>query len=160
MANKQQPRGMRPYGEVRSINPYKAAGTIYPGDTVAADNAGNVARSITVPLRGVALNYALAGEVVMVADDPNQLFVVESNGATAQADVNLNSSLNLGTPSTAYKLSGLFMDNAANATTATLAVKILAPSPAIDNEVGVINTDVIVKINNHDLASGTGSVGI
>lgn len=160
MANKQQPRGMRPYGEVKSINPYKAAGTVYPGDSVSADNAGQVARSITVPLRGVALNYAVAGEIVMVADSPEQKFVVESNGATAQADVNLNSSLNLGTPSTSYKLSGLYLDNTANATTATLAVKILAISPAIDNEVGVTNVDVIVKINNHDLAAGTGTAGI
>lgn len=161
MANKNQPVGLRPHGQLERARKYVAGSTVYPGDPVALATDGQVDSSITVPLLGVALNYAVAGENVMVADHPDQIFEVQADGAIAQADIQGNFELLLGTASTLYKRSACVMNAAtADNTTATLAVKLLAIGDEVTQEVGVTNVDVIVKINNHVLNSGTGTAGL
>lgn len=160
MANKNQAIGLRPEGELIRARKYVAGSTVYPGDPVAIATDGKVGSSITVPLLGVALNYAVADENVMVADHPDQLFVAECDEASVQAGVAGNYELVLGTASTTYKRSAAYVDGSTIATTATLAVKVLAIADAIDNEANSDNVDVICKINNHVLSGGTGTAGL
>ena len=161
MANKNQANGLKPHGELIRARKYIAGSTVYPGDPVAVATDGKVDSSITVPLLGVALNYAVADEYVMIADHPDQMFEVEADEALTQADVYGNFDLILGSASTLYKRSAATLDGStADNTTATLAVKVLAIGDAVGNTVGVDNVDVIVKINNHVLNGGTGSAGL
>jgi hypothetical protein len=119
---------------------------------MAAD--GQIDASVTAPLLGVALSYAsAAGQEVLVADDPDQMFVVQSDAALAATDVGINAPLTLGTPSTTYKRSGCELDGANAAADAALDVKILGISPEPGNEAGAVNVDVIVKINSHFLGN-------
>ena len=160
MANANTPFGLRPYGDLLRVRRYVAGSTVYPNDPVAMANDGQVDSSVTTPLLGVAMNYATAGQDVMVADDPNQLFEVESDEATAAADVGLNADLALGTASTTYKMSRAYLDGSTAATTATLAAKILDVVRYPNNTAGVDNVNVIIKLNNHFLGSHTGTAGI
>lgn len=162
MANKNQPVGLRPHGELIRARKYIAGSTIYPGDPVAIATDGKVDPSVSVPLAGVALNYASGdGVEVMVADHPDQIFEIQANGAISQSDIQGNFDLSLGSPSTLYKRSAAVMDAAtADNTTATLAVKLLAIGDEISQEEGATNVDVIVKINNHVLNGGTGTAGL
>lgn len=160
MANRDMPVGLKPYEELVRARKYVAGSTIYPGDPVALASDGQVDSSVTVPLIGVALNYATANQDVMVADSPNQMFVAQATASIAASDVGQNASLSLGTASTAYKISRAEVDQSTLATTATLAVKILGIGEAIDNAAGSADVDVIVKINNHSLGSHTGTAGV
>jgi hypothetical protein len=160
MANKNQPIGLKPHGELLRIRKYEAGSTVYPGDPVAIATDGQVDSSITVPLLGVAMNYATVGQDLMVADHPDQMFEVEADEALTQASVSGNFDLVLGTASTTYKRSAAYLDGSTIATTATLAAKIVAIADGVDNEIGSDNVDVIIKINNHVLNGGTGTAGL
>lgn len=160
MANKNQAKGLAPAERLLRARKYVAGSTVYPGDPVAIAADGAVDPSVTPPLIGVALNYALAGEAVMVADHPDQIFAVEADEALAQTDVGGNFDLILGSPSTLYKRSAAILDGSSIATTATLAVKMLGIAPGVDNAAGADNVDVLVKINNHSLGSHTGTAGL
>lgn len=160
MANKDMPVGLKPYEECLRARKYVAGSTVYPGDPVALAADGQVDSSVTVPLIGVALNYATVGQDVMIADHPDQLFVAQATAAIATTDVGQNASLSLGTASTAYKMSRSEVDQSTLATTATLAVKILGIAEAIDNTANSADNDIIVKINNHSLGSHTGTAGV
>ena len=97
---------------------------------------------------------------VMVADNPELLFEVqEINSGTplAAADVGLNANLAIG--SNNGFVSGATIDNATELTTATLGVKLLGLVQRADNAVGAA-ARWLVKLNNHQLASGTGTAGI
>lgn len=160
MANKNMPVGLKPYEQLLRARKYTAGSTVYPGDTVALATDGQVDSSITVPLIGVALNYATVGQDIMIADHPDQIFIAEADEAIAAADVGKNCTLALGTASTTYKMSRAYVDGSEVADTATLAVKILGIGEAIDNAASSDNVDVIVKINNHSLGSHTGTAGL
>lgn len=161
MANQNTPKGLVPYGQLYRATAYVAGSTCYPNDPVALASDGQVDPSVTVPLLGVALNYATVGQTVMVADHPDQLFEVESDEATATTDVGLNASLALGIPSTTYKMSRCYLDGSTAATTnPTYATKILGIAPTVGNSAAVDNVNVIVKINNHLLGSSTGTDGL
>lgn len=96
----------------------------------------------------------------MVVDDPNVIFEVqEVSGGTAltEAAVGLNTNLVVGT-NNGY-VSGWEVDNATEAATATLQVKLLGLARRADNAFGE-HAKWLVKINNHELASGTGTAGL
>lgn len=164
MANKNQPIGLRPHGELIRARKYIAGSAVYPGDPVSIATDGKVDPSVTVPLVGVALSYASGdGQEVMVADHPDQMFEVQAAGSAAivQADIQGNFNLALGTPSTVYKRSSAIMDaDTADNTVATLAVKLLAIGDEITQEENANYCDVIVKINNHVQNGGTGTAGL
>lgn len=177
MANLNLPNGFKMYGRQYHIGIYIAQGTIYPGDAVkfhtgdsdtAQANGANYRASVVVgtaaaALCGVALNYATAGQVVRVADDPNQLFLVMADAA----DVDTNGDIGLNAPIVAtagdatFKASRQALDSSDIDTTATDELKILGVLPRQDgkNELGAYVT-CIVKINNHQLSAGTGSAGV
>lgn len=163
MANVDRPQGLRPKGDVLRANEYVAAGAIYPGDAVAMTAAGKVvAASASDPLCGVAAGYAAAdGDAVLVWDHPEQMFLVQADGADidAQTDINLNYDFVATAGDSAYRVSRMELDSSTGATTAALPLKLLAVDKRPDNALGA-NVDCIVKINNHKLAGGTGTVGI
>lgn len=160
MANKNQPRGLRPHGRVLRMRPYVAGSTIYANAAVSLAADGQVDAATSGKLLGVAANYATANQTVFVYDDPQQLFEVEGDTAVAAADIGLNCTLNAGTDSTTYKLSGQTADiDGTMADTATLSLQILGHVPQSDNEVNAVNNDIVVRINAHQLQA-VGQQGI
>lgn len=170
MANTDRPRGFKPYGELMHVGVYVAGGTIYPGDAVKAEaGAANttqkrmrvVVAATAQALMGVALNYAVSGDLVRVADDPSQLFEGQGDGADfdENADLGLNTEIVATAGSTTYKASQMEVDTSELATTATLVIKVVGVVPEPNNAFGA-NVNLIFKINNHQLGSHTGTAGV
>jgi len=98
---------------------------------------------------------------LLVADDPQLIFEAETSGATfATADVSLNASFAIGTPSTTTGASGATIDLSTKATTANLVLKIVGFPNRPDNAIGDSYTRAYVSINNHSYKGGTGTVGV
>lgn len=96
----------------------------------------------------------------LVVDDPNAEFEVQEVGTgtpLTAADIGLNTNLVLGAGN-GY-VSGWMLDNATEAVGATLQCRILGLVQRLDNAVGQY-AKWRVKINNHELNSGTGTVGL
>lgn len=163
MANEDRPQGLRPRGPVRKATEYTAGSAIGIGDAVAMAADGQidaVSGAYTGSLLGVCLSQATtAGDKVTVCDDPAQEFVIQADGAEIAAATDFN--LNYGVTGTAAS-SGegrMELDSSTAATTATLPLKALRLDERPDNALGA-QADVVVKINNHELSGGTGTVGI
>lgn len=165
MANKDRPRGFEPSGPLLRLGEYQAGGVTYPGEMVYLDSSGQVtvgAATATSALLGVAQSLASsAGVSVMVADDPNQKFVVQVDDASVsqQTDINLNYTVLATGEDATYKISRMELDGSAGGTTAALSLKILGIEKSVGNSLGS-TVDVIVTINNHQLGGGTGTAGI
>ena len=99
----------------------------------------------------------------LVVDDPNVLFEVQENSngtALAAADIGLNTVLKSGTGN-GY-VSGWLLSSATDATpntTATLAVRLMGLVRRSDNAFGAYAKHII-KINVHELGTGTGAAGV
>lgn len=165
MANTDRVKGFEPWGPCLQANEYEADTTIYKGDLLKLKSDGQVepCAAGTVAAVGVALNYATAGNKVLVADNPNQQFVCQSDDATepaAQTAMNLNYNIVVGTASTRYRRSAMEVDGSTGATDSNLPIKMLRLAPAIDNEFGA-NARVICVINNHIFkSSDVGTLGV
>lgn len=88
---------------------------------------------------------------LLVIDDPNVLFEIqEVSGGTAltASALGLNVSFSAGTPSTTTGLSGAVIDNTTEATTNTLALKLVGVSSRPDNAIGD-SCVWIVRLNRH-----------
>lgn len=88
---------------------------------------------------------------LLVADDPNLIFEMqEATGGTAltAADLGLNVSIAVGSPSTTTGKSGATIDNSTEATSNLLALKLFGFYPAVDNAVGD-SCRWLVRINRH-----------
>jgi len=98
-----------------------------------------------------------------VVDDPNVIFEVQENSNGTQlaaADVGLNTILKSGTGN-GY-LSGWLLSSATDATpatTATLAVRLMGLVRRQNNAFGAY-AKWLVKINVHELGTGTGAAGV
>lgn len=173
MANSDTPRGLKPYGRLYHVGIYVAGATIFPGDVVKFETgAANVtqkrarviASTAAAACCGVALNYATVGQSVRVADDPAQLFVGQCDdaGIASNADLGMNAAILATAGDTTYKCSRMEIDASTKATTATLELKVIGIMDRQDgkNEFGNAFVEVIVKINNHQLGSGTGTLAI
>ena len=95
---------------------------------------------------------------VYVTDDPETIYEAEVSGTVATTLVGLNAN-HADAGVSAFGQSGETVNAATAATTATLTFKILGFVQAVDNEVGTY-AKVFGKINNHQLASGTGTLGV
>lgn len=100
-----------------------------------------------------SLLYRAASTVrrLLVADDPNLLFEIqEVTGGTALTanDLGLNVSLAIGSPSTTTGKSGATIDNATEATSNTLALKLVGVVSRPDNAIGD-SCKWLVRINRH-----------
>ena len=102
---------------------------------------------------------------VWVADSPDLVFEVEAtNGGSAYsfavADIGQNANVYAGAGSTTTGTSAHSADLGDKGTTATLPLKVLGVSKKIGNDATGNYTKVLVKINNHQLMSGTGTAGV
>jgi hypothetical protein len=104
--------------------------------------------------------------VVYVADDPSLLFEAQEDGDTdplETIDVGQNLNAVVGSGSTVTGASGMELDSDSHNTTATLTLKLMELAQRADNEWvsgGQAYTRWIVKINNHQLGSSTGTAGV
>ena len=101
--------------------------------------------------------------IAFVADDPDQLFIAQqdSDGSNlVAADLNLNADLVFGTGSTTTGMSGVEIDSSSKNTTAALQVKLLDFYDAPSNDATANNSVLVIKINNHQLGSHTGTTGV
>jgi hypothetical protein len=98
---------------------------------------------------------------LLVADDPNLVFEAQTIGATfATANVGLNCEIDATAGSTTSGASGMGVDLAALATTATLPLKVVGFPSRPDNNIGDAFTSAYVVINNHQYKGSTGTAGV
>lgn len=102
---------------------------------------------------------------LLVSDDPNTVYEVQYAGtsvaaATITANVGLNGQFTLTAGSTTSGSSGMQLDSAGLATTATLPLKIVGFPNRPDNIPGDVYFSYYVKLNSSQLASGTGTAGV
>jgi hypothetical protein len=102
---------------------------------------------------------------LLVADDPNLVYEVQYAGtavvaATITANVGLNGQFTLTGGSTASGSSGMQLDSAGLATTATLPLKVVGFPNRPDNIPGDQFFSYWVKLNSSSMATGTGSAGV
>ena len=91
-----------------------------------------------------------------VADDPYERFEVQSDGATAAADVGLNADIVYAAGSSPDYVSGVELDFS-DQKTATAQLRILGISKDPDNNTaGSANVNLVVMINEHFLKGTTG----
>lgn len=97
----------------------------------------------------------------LVCTDENAVYEVQCTGALTAADIGLNidATAGAGAGNTTSGASGYAVDSGAMDTTATRVYKILALVPRVDNEFGAYQK-VLVKINNHQFGSHTGTAGV
>lgn len=109
---------------------------------------------------------ASTAQYVLVCDSPDVVYEVEAvTGSNASysfavADVGQNADLATVAGSTVTGTSAAALDMATKNTTATLQWKILGVVQRPDNEITGASTKVQVKINNAQMAAGTGTAGI
>lgn len=108
---------------------------------------------------------ASTGQYVLVCDAPDIIYEVEATNAGsaysfAVADVGQNANINAGAGSTTTGASAHSLDLNDKGTTATLPFKIVGVVQRPDNEVTGNYTKVLVKVNNAQFGTGTGTVGV
>ena len=138
------------------------------GVTAAANGASQSVLGVVIGFAPNPLNLNLtigstapitAGMQVYVVDDPKVLFQGAMSGtALASANLGLNTVINTGTAG-ANGRSGQLVD-AAVANGASAPLRILEYVEAPDNVYTATNAQVVVQINNHQLAPATGTAGV
>ena len=184
MANADTPFGLKPVKDAGSgyetgglsmyYVPASDGTALYIGDPVvksgSADAAGipGAVRAVAAgPITGVVMGFVPDGTTdqagyraastaayVLVCDNPDEAFIIQDDTGIAAADVGLNANMTIAAGSSYSKRSGVTLDAATKATTATLALKILGLAPLPGNEFGA-NNKLLVKINNHTEAQAS-----
>jgi len=126
-------------------------------------DAGNVPP--VTDLNTPVYRRASTDRYLLVADDPALVYEVQIAGAgpasaAATALVGLNGQFTLTAGSTTSGASGMQLDSAGTATTATLPLKIVGIPNRPDNIPGDAFLSFYVKLNSSSMASGTGSAGV
>lgn len=127
--------------------------------------AGNMS-SGSVALDTPVYRPAYVGQYVLVCDAPDVVYEVEAvTGSNASysfavADVGQNADLTTVAGSTTTGTSAAALNMAVVAAGATLQWKIVGVVQRPDNEITGAATKVLVKINNAQLGSGTGTAGV
>lgn len=97
---------------------------------------------------------------IKVCEDPDVVFMVQADGAMDRGDIGLNAALkNFSAGSTTTGLSGVQIDSATEALTATLAVRIVDVVESGQSTSGDAYTDMLVVFNQgvHALRNSTGA---
>lgn len=102
---------------------------------------------------------------LMVCTDPNAVYEVQLAGAgpvaaTATANVGLNGQFTLTAGNTTTGTSGMQLDSAGLAATATLPLKIVGFPYRLDNTPGDAFFSYWVKLNSATYGTGTGTAGV
>ena len=159
------------------------ATAIYIGDLVKLDGSSDATgipsvtkvAATTVPIVGAVVGVSIrpasgldtpqyraatTARYVLVADDPQQVFEVQSsNGTPAVTDVGFNAAYADAGGSTVTGMSGETVDIGSATTLNTAQLQIVGFSQRIDNEVGA-NAKMLVRINLHQYKSATGALGL
>lgn len=184
MANPNTPRGLVPLRDAGSkvetggvemyYVPASDGTALYIGDPVvkngsadAAGVAGVVRAAAAGPITGVVEGFmpngttdtagfraASTAAYVLVHTDPNTLFEIQDNTGLAAADIGLNASMTIAAGNAYSKRSGVTLDAATKAVTATLPLKIVGLTPRPGNDFGAYNK-LVVKINNSTEANAS-----
>lgn len=138
-------------------------GVVY--SDVVQSATGDVFQGVVMgvlPTTQDSLKYRAAStqRLLLVADDPDLLFEIqEVSGGTPLAanDIGLNANVVVGTGSTVTGMSGMELNNATEATTNTLDVKIVGFVNRADNEIGE-HAKWLVALNRHRFANQVAGV--
>ncbi len=159
MANKDMVVGAYPHGPLLQQNVYVAESTIYPGDFIKKNSNGTVEQAAAGDrLLGVAMSYAAAASDVLVADHPDQRFIIQADDSTidAQTDIGLSGDIIVAAGNASYRRSGMELD-ASTISTASAQLMVIGLERSVDNALGA-NAKVIVRINEHQYADSASGV--
>ncbi len=190
MANTNKAFGFRPVGangagyDTQGLTSYPIsanyATSIFQGDVVTLSGgylaAGTTAGAIVGVFMGCSYTDPTTGKptwsnqysqtnasdiVAMVADNPNQLFVVQCVGTAGATCIGRNAALDTNVSgSTTYGVSGQQVGTPATGN-ATYTFKVVGVYAADGNDdVTSANADLIVAVNNHLYKGGTGTAGV
>ena len=99
---------------------------------------------------------ASTAATLFVAVDPDVVFEIQANAATAVADIGLNVGLTFTAGSAVTGISGMQADMATKATTATLPLKILGVVQRPDQDMAdSANWKLLVTLNTNNLSGNT-----
>ena len=100
-------------------------------------------------------SVAAADITAFVVDDPDAVFLVDSDGAFAVADLYKNYSVTTGTGSTLTGISQVQLDYSVSGTAGSFVVQAIdiSQDPA-NSQVGSVNNNILVRINNHFYRQG------
>ena len=186
MANKDSAFGLRPIGKVgqnrdnQGLSEYDiaaSASAIYQNDPVEMAATGTITVAAATDtllgsLTGVFFTDASTSKPTFanhleasntatdikgfVADDPYERFEIQSDDATAAADVGLNADIVYAAGSSPDYVSGVQLDFS-DQKTATAQLRIIGISKDPDNnEAGSANVNLVTIINEHQLKGTTG----
>ena len=186
MANKDSAFGLRPIGKVgqnrdnQGLSEYDiaaSASAIYQNDPVEMAATGTITVAAATDtllgsLTGVFFTDASTSKPTFanhlkasntatdikgfVSDDPYERFEIQSDDATAAADVGLNADIVYASGATPNFVSKVELDHS-DLKTATAHLRVLVISKDIDNnEAGSANVNLVVMINEHFLKGTTG----
>ena len=186
MANKDSAFGLRPIGKVgqnrdnQGLSEYDIAASataIFQNDPVEMAATGTITVAAATDtllgsLTGVFFTDASTSKPTFanhlegsntatdikgfVADDPYQRFEIQSDDATAAADVGLNADIVYASGSSPNFVSKVELDHS-DLKTGTAQLRVLAISKDIENnEAGSANVNLVVMINEHFLKGTTG----
>lgn len=131
------------------------------GAVVGVDPIEGVASTTNLNL-DISYRPASLGMYIRVCDDPQAIFAIQEDGVggtIAAADGTKNVELIYGAGSTTSGKSGYLVDSSTVGTGATISCKLLGIQNIVNNALGA-SCKWLVKINNHQLAEGTGSAGV
>jgi len=186
MANKDSAFGLRPIGKVgqnrdnQGLSEYDiaaSASAIFQNDPVEMAATGTITVAAATDtllgsLTGVFFTDASTSKPTFanhlkasntatdikgfVSDDPYERFEIQSDDATAAADVGLNADIVYASGATPNFVSKVELDHS-DLKTATAQLRVLAISKDIENnEAGSANVNLVVMINEHFLKGTTG----
>jgi hypothetical protein len=186
MANKDSAFGLRPVGKVgqnrdnQGLSEYDiaaSASAIFQNDPVEMAATGTITVAAATDtllgsLTGVFFTDASTSKPTFanhlkgsntatdikgfVADDPYERFEIQSDDATAAADVGLNADIVYASGASPNFVSKVELDHS-DLKTATAQLRVLAISKDIENnEAGSANVNLVVMINEHFLKGTTG----
>lgn len=113
-----------------------------------------------VNLNSPTFRPASTAQYIYVCTDPNVLYSVQVSGTVGVADVGLNANHADAGVTAATGMSGETLDGSTKAATAALTLKIIEVEQKVGNDGTLTSARVLVKINNHQYGSGTGTVGV
>jgi hypothetical protein len=103
---------------------------------------------------------ASTGRYIFVVDDPDAFFEAQEDGTMGVASVGLNSQITIAAGNTTTGSSGMEIDSSETGTTATNTIKLIEVVQREDNDGTLANARWIVKINNHQMGTSTGTAGV
>lgn len=155
MANNDVPSGFVPYGRLLRATEWEAGAACYPGDMVKLSSDGQIDPCSAGDAGiGVALGYASgAGVKIMVADHPDQLFVVQASSTEIDTQTDIGNLFDIlaTAANTVYKASRQELASSTGVTTISATLQLLNVEPQVNTSIGT-NARCIVRINEHQLA--------